>query len=73
MWSFRVEESKRRAYILTPHFHVAYLSLPEHPGRGKATVKKNVRLRDVIEDYTGPDLFLDFDENNVLLGVEVVD
>ena len=52
---------------------VAYLRLPAHPGPGKAVVKKNVRLRDVVEDYHGPDLFLDFDENNVLLGIEIVD
>jgi hypothetical protein len=52
---------------------VAYLSLPAHPGDGKAVVKKNVRLRDVLGDYTGPDLFLDFDENNVLLGIELLD
>jgi Protein of unknown function (DUF2283) len=52
---------------------VAYLTLPDHPGRLSAVVKKNIRLRDVIGAYVGPDLFFDFDENNVLVGVEILD
>lgn len=52
---------------------VAYLTLPDHPGAGRVAVKKNVRLRDLIGDYTGPDLFFDFDEHNVLVGVEILD
>lgn len=52
---------------------VAYLTLPDHPGALKAKVKKSVRIRDVVGDYIGPDLFLEFDENNVLVGVEILD
>lgn len=52
---------------------VAYLTLPDHPGRSSAGVKKNIRLRDLIGDYVGPDLFFDFDDGNVLVGVEILD
>lgn len=52
---------------------VAYLTLPDHPGRGTACVKKQVRLRDLIGDYVGPDLYFDFGEKDVLIGVEILD
>ena len=52
---------------------VAYLTLPDHPGRLSAIIKKSVRLRDLIGDYTGPDLYFDFDEDQVLLGIEILD
>jgi hypothetical protein len=52
---------------------VAYLTLPDHPGPGSGVVKQNVRLRDLIGDYVGPDLYFDFDENNTLVGVEILD
>lgn len=52
---------------------VAYLTLPDHPGDGVVAVKKNLRLRDLVGDYKGPDLYFDFDENNVLVGVEIID
>ena len=35
-------------------------------------VKKTVSLRKIVGDYSGPDLNLDFDENNVLIGVEIL-
>lgn len=52
---------------------VAYLTLPDHPGPGSGAVKKNVRLRDLVGDYVGPDLYFDFDGNNTLVGVEILD
>ena len=52
---------------------VAYLMLPDHPGEGVATVAKNVRLRDLVGDYNGPDLYFDFDASNTLVGVEILD
>jgi hypothetical protein len=52
---------------------VAYLTLPDHPGPSSGVVRRNVRLRDLVGDYVGPDLFFDFDENNVLVGVEILD
>jgi hypothetical protein len=35
-------------------------------------VKKSVRLRELIPDYSGPDLNLDFNADNVLIGIEIL-
>lgn len=52
----------------------AYLTLPQHPGRGTyGCVKKTIRLYDLIADYKGPDIFLDFDAEGVLIGIEILD
>lgn len=50
---------------------MAYLFLPEHPGKGKAgVVTKQVSLHSVIANYQGPEIFLDFDKNGVIIGIE---
>ena len=51
---------------------VAYLKLPDHPGSVPGVVKKTVGLRDLLGDYSGPELNFDFAENNVLVGVEIL-
>jgi hypothetical protein len=52
---------------------VAYVSLPGHPGRGTAgVVAKQVRLRDLVGDHGGVDVFLDFDREGVLIGFEIL-
>jgi hypothetical protein len=53
---------------------VAYVSLPAHPGRGKpGVVAKQVRLRDIIGDHGRADIYLDFDKNGQLIGLEILD
>lgn len=51
---------------------VAYLSLPQHPGSVASVVKKSIRLRDILGSYEGPDLVMDFDEHNALIGLEIL-
>ena len=53
---------------------VAYISLPDHPGVGivPGVTKKQLRLRDLVGDYEGPDLYLDFDKENRLIGIEIL-
>jgi len=52
---------------------VAYISLPDHPGEGTPrVVVKQLRLVDLCVDYKGPDIYLDFDKSNHLIGIEVV-
>lgn len=51
---------------------VAYLKLATHPGSSPGVVRKTVSLRELLNDYSGPDLNFDFDENNVLIGVEIL-
>ncbi len=53
--------------------HTVYISLPGHPGRGApGCVKKVIRLDSVLTDHDLPMLNLDFDENNKLIGLEVL-
>jgi hypothetical protein len=52
---------------------VAYISLPDHPGKGTGgTTNKQLRLRDLVKDYKGPDIYLDFDKENRLIGIEIL-
>ncbi|MCG8417975.1 MAG: DUF2283 domain-containing protein [Proteobacteria bacterium] len=53
---------------------VAYLRLPGHPGPGAAgCVAKTIRLFELIGEYSGPEINLDFDENNQLIGIEILE
>lgn len=50
---------------------VGYLYLPDHPGPGThGVVKSQKRLVDIIENYKGIDVYLDFDNDGRLLGIE---
>jgi hypothetical protein len=35
-------------------------------------MSRSVRLSDLIGTYVGPDVVLDFDEDNVLVGIELL-
>lgn len=50
---------------------VAYLYLPEHR-RSPGSVSAQIRLRDILADYSGPDVYLDLDANRRLVGIEVL-
>lgn len=52
---------------------VAYLRFPGHPGTMSGVVKRTVSLRDILGNYEGPDVNLDFGEGNTLIGIEIVD
>lgn len=52
---------------------VAYLYLPGHPGEGKrGIVVKQIRLLHVIDNYKGPDLYLDIDSEGKVIGIEIL-
>jgi hypothetical protein len=51
---------------------VAYLEMPNHPLISHGIVKKSIRLHDLIGKHGGPDVNLDFDENNTLIGIELI-
>jgi len=53
--------------------NVAYIVLPDHPGQGiQGVVAKQLRLRDLCGSYKGPDIYLDFDKNESLIGIEIL-
>ncbi len=50
---------------------VAYLRLPSHPGE-TCKMSKSLRLTELMGSYTGPDVVLDFDQDGVLVGMEIL-
>jgi hypothetical protein len=51
---------------------VAYLRLPSYPEEGPWKMSKSIRLREIMGDYKGPDIVLDFDPRGVLVGIEIL-
>ncbi len=52
---------------------VGYIYLPNHPGKGQSGVSnKIIRLHDLIK-YKGPDIIFDFDKDNNIIGIEIID
>lgn len=52
---------------------VAYLYLPGHPGeKNKNIIKTQIRLYDIIKNYKGPDIYLDVDQNDNVVGIEIL-
>ena len=52
---------------------VAYISLPDHPAKPvSGVVVKTLRLIELCGSYKGPDVYLDFDKDNRLIGIEVL-
>lgn len=50
---------------------VAYLRLPTHSGH-TTKMSKSLRLAEFLAGYKGPDVVLDFDQEGVLVGIEVL-
>ncbi|QRO01445.1 DUF2283 domain-containing protein [Archangium violaceum] len=50
---------------------VAYLRLPSHPGE-TCKMSKSIRLAELMGSYTGPDVVFDFDQDGVLVGIEIL-
>ena len=51
---------------------VGYLFLHDHPKKiVPGIVKKQIRLSDLIDNYRGPDIYLDFNESNTIIGIEI--
>lgn len=52
---------------------VGYLYLPNHPRDGRSGIsKKQIELSSLIEGYKGPEIILDFDAENTLIGIEIL-
>ena len=49
---------------------VAYVRMPQAERDKK--VAKSIMLRELIEGYKGYDIFLDFSEDDELLGIEIL-
>lgn len=50
---------------------IAWLMLPNHPGKGVAgSTAKQISPRSLIPDYRGPDIYMDFDSDGHIIGME---
>lgn len=53
--------------------HTAYISLPGHPPKGTpGGVARTLGLHDLMKDYRGPRVHLDFSDAEVLIGIEIL-
>lgn len=50
----------------------AYLELADHPHVLGPCVHKTVRVHDLIDEYDGPGIGIDFDESNRAIGIEIL-
>ena len=53
--------------------YVAYIYLDERDGPTAGVVKRSVRLHDLLGEYKGPDVYLEFDDDNALIGIELLE
>ena len=53
--------------------NINYIYMPKHPRDLQyGVVKRTIRLSKLINEYIGPDIYLDVDEKGVLIGMEVL-
>lgn len=52
--------------------NMSYAALPGHPGKGTpGCAADSVPIDELITDYKGVDLILDFDRHGCLIGIEI--
>jgi len=67
------KNTPRMKLIVSPDDqNIAYLSLPGHPGSVHGVVKKSVQLVELLGSFHGPEIILDFDSNELLIGIEIL-
>lgn len=53
--------------------NIAYLYLPKHPKKAiLGSVKKSISISELIENYKGIPINLDFNEEDELIGLEIL-
>lgn len=51
----------------------AYLQLQDHPHVNlPGNVKRTVDVHNLIDNYNGPGLFIDFNEDGIAIGIEIL-
>ena len=64
---------RRKLAVCKSNTEVAYIYLSGRPRKKTSgIVKKTIQLSEVIENYKGPDVFLDFNMEGELIGLEVL-
>ncbi|MEK6237042.1 MAG: DUF2283 domain-containing protein [Planctomycetales bacterium] len=67
------EASKKRIVLRTyEDYHQSYVELADHPHELRHCVFNTVRIHHLIDDYDGPEIQIDFDENGRAVGIEIL-
>jgi hypothetical protein len=53
-------------------YHQSYVELVDHPHMLTHCVHRTVRVHNLIEDYDGPGIAIDFDESGRAIGIEIL-
>jgi hypothetical protein len=57
----------------TNDYHQAYVELADHPHELVAgCVKRTVRIHELVPDYDGPSIAIDFDASGKAIGIEIL-
>jgi len=65
--------NKIRVRISGRESETAYIKLPGHPKETiTGIVKKTISLDELVDAYRGPRVYFDFDENDLLIGIEIL-
>ena len=68
-----MKEKKIRVRMSADDSDSAYVALPGCPDEPQyGIVSKTVCLDDVVEDFKGPGINLDFNKDGVLIGIEIL-
>lgn len=52
---------------------VAYVAMPDKPiDPSPGIVKRSIDLASLVDNYKGPQILLDFDATNTLIGIEII-
>ncbi len=52
--------------------NVGYLYLPTFPAKSKGCIAKQISLHKLMKNYKETPIYLDFDKNENLIGIEIV-
>ena len=66
-------EKEIRVKMTNEHSDAAYIALPGHPEQlVQGVVSRTICLDDVINEFKGPRVNLDFNKDGVLIGIEIL-
>jgi hypothetical protein len=67
-----MESGRLRLEISKDDSNVGYLYLPTFPVKSEGCVAKLISLHELIKNYKGIPIYLDFDKNDNLVGIEII-
>lgn len=53
-------------------YHQVYIELIDHPHALEDCVSKSIRIHELIPDYDGPGIAIDFNKANRAIGIEIL-